>query len=239
MKNNIISYLRKFRRLSRIILRKDYFTSIDCYVPKKRFGSENGGWHVAISDIDANSIVLSFGLGEDISFDHDLIDYFDLKVYGFDPTPKSIKWIKSLVLKKNFQFREIGIANFDGTVKFYPPKNPEHVSHTIFSSCSNTDQYIEVPVESIGTISQKLNVHTIDIMKMDIEGAEYDVISNLKITNIRPKQILVEFHHRFLSDGVNKTKLAVYQLRSLGYRLFYVSSNGEEYSFIYDPYKKL
>ena len=44
-------------------------------------------------------------------------------------------------------------------------------------------------------------------MKMDIEGAEYDVINNLIETSVRPKQILVEFHHRFEGVELYKTKM--------------------------------
>ena len=72
-------------------------------------------------------------------------------------------------------------------------------------------------------------------MKMDIEGAEYNVINNLIETSVRPKQILVEFHHRFEGVELYKTKNAVQKLRSIGYRLFFVSPTGQEYSFIYDP----
>jgi len=39
---------------------------------------------------------------------------------------------------------------------------------------------------------------------MDIEGAEYEVIDDLIASGIRPKQILVEFHHRFKNVGVKK-----------------------------------
>ena len=162
-----------------------------------------------------------------------------MKVHGFDPTPKSIKWIESQEIRKNFTLHKIGIANFNGTIRFYPPENPDHVSHSILKSSSNENLSIEVPVKNISTILEELNINNIDIMKMDIEGAEYDIINDLQTTNIRPKQILVEFHHRFKWVGVNKTKIAVHELRSMGYRLFYISPSGEEYSFIYDPFKRL
>ena len=78
MKEIIRYYLRKFRRILRIIFRKDYYTTIDCSLNNKNFGTEYGGWNIIINDIDADTIVFSFGLGEDISFDYDLIDNFEL-----------------------------------------------------------------------------------------------------------------------------------------------------------------
>lgn len=68
---------------------------------------------------------------------------------------------------------------------------------------------------------------------MDIEGAEYQVIRELLESNIRPTQILVEFHHRFSGIGVKKTRIAIAQLNKMGYCLFSVSSRtGEEFGFI-------
>ena len=37
----------------------------------------------------------------------------------------------------------------------------------------------------------------IDILKMDIEGAEYDVIDDIINSPVPIAQVLIEFHHRF------------------------------------------
>lgn len=77
--------------------------------------------------------------------------------------------------------------------------------------------------------------HThIDIIKMDIEGAEYDVIKDIHNSDIRPKQILVEFHHRFPGVGIKKTKEAIDSLRSIGYKMFSISDTNEEFCFVLD-----
>lgn len=39
--------------------------------------------------LNSNSIVYSFGVGEDISFDEEVIHEFGCPVYAYDPTPKS------------------------------------------------------------------------------------------------------------------------------------------------------
>lgn len=69
---------------------------------------------------------------------------------------------------------------------------------------------------------------------MDIEASEYDVIPDiLNSPEIRIKQILVEFHHRFPEVGVEMTQKAIDQLNKHGFRLFWVSANGENYAFIH------
>jgi hypothetical protein len=76
----------------------------------------------------------------------------------------------------------------------------------------------------------------IDILKMDIEGAEYDVIDDLLRSEIEIHQLLIEFHHRFPSLGIKKTRQAVEKLRNAGFALFNVSQIGEEFSFINTKY---
>ena len=79
---------------------------------------------------------------------------------------------------------------------------------------------------------KELGHSRIDIIKMDIEGAEYDVIKDIYESDIRPVQILIEFHHRFPGVGIKKTKEAIGCIKSMGYQLFSVSATNEEYCFI-------
>ena len=48
------------------------------------------GFYLNPEFINEKSIIYSFGIGEDISFDLSLIKEFDCNVFGFDFTPKSI-----------------------------------------------------------------------------------------------------------------------------------------------------
>ena len=90
---------------------------------------------------------------------------------------------------------------------------------------------ISVPVKKLATIMDELGHDRIDILKMDIEGAEYDVIDDIAHSSIRPQQILVEFHHRFPGVGIAKTKKAIDRIRAMGYGLFSVSKTQEEFCF--------
>lgn len=235
----IINILRKARRFIKIIAGKDYYTSLDVALNNKKIGSKHCGWNVAMDHLNKDLKILSFGLGEDVSFDFDLANKHNALVHGFDPTPKSIEWVKSQKLPNSFILHEYGLADFNGTIEFYPPQNPDHISYSTVDRPSSPSESIVVPVKNITTIVNDLELKRIDILKMDIEGSEYNVIDDLLLTDIRPKQLLVEFHHRFLGIGMIKTKDIIYKLRGKGYRIFSISENAEEYSFIYDPDKKL
>ncbi|MCF6242827.1 MAG: FkbM family methyltransferase, partial [Bacteroidales bacterium] len=81
-------------------------------------------------------------------------------------------------------------------------------------------------------IMQKLQHKQINLLKMDIEGAEYLAIEDMIKKEIKPHQLLIEFHYRFENIGLKATKTAIKNLRKFGFQVFYVSKTGEEVSFI-------
>lgn len=225
--------VRKLKTLVQIALGREPLIIPDVRCAKKKFGSDYGGWEIVPGNINSCSVVYSFGVGEDASFDIALIQRYDLTIHAFDPTPKSIAWVGKQNFPSNFVLHEYGIAAFDGKVSFNPPENPDHVSHTLLHRPATQTDAISVSVKKLSTIMKELGHNHIDIIKMDIEGAEYEVITDIHRSNIRPEQILVEFHHRFPGVGVAKTKEAIDTIRSMGYQLYHVSDSNEEYCFIY------
>ncbi|MER8595864.1 FkbM family methyltransferase [Mesorhizobium sp. M1182] len=225
--------LRAARRAIRYLAGHDFFVSPDYKCAYERFGSGYGGWDVAGGILDKESIVYSFGVGEDASFDIGLMHRFGMDVHAFDPTPKSIAWVRGQAFPVQFKLHEYGLADFDGDILFKPPENPSHVSHTILERPQTDAQSVSLPVKRLSTIMRELGHKRIDLMKMDIEGAEYCVIEDLGRTDVRPKQLLVEFHHRFPAVGAQKSLDAIAKLKALGYGLFSVSPTGEEYSFLH------
>jgi hypothetical protein len=89
-----------------------------------------------------------------------------------------------------------------------------------------------VQVRRISSVQQILGHARIDLLKMDIEGAEYEVIDDLLAGPVPVRQLLVEFHHRWPEVGIAKTRTAIRKLNAAGYRIFSVSPSGEEYGFL-------
>ena len=224
--------LTKLLRIRKVLSGKDFFASEQIHIPKITFGNSGANFTIASNQLNTSSVVYSFGVGTDISFDLSLIEKYNLTVFAFDPTPKSIAWIKSQQLPKEFILNEYGLAHYDGTAQFTPPDNPNHVSHSIIESPSKKPNAFSVEVRTLSTIMKELGHDHIDVLKMDIEGAEYDVIENILNAKLNIKQWLIEFHHRFESIGVQKTKNAISLLNQNGYKIFDVSDTGEEFSFI-------
>lgn len=220
----IRSLIRRFRH--------NPLHSVDVTASFRFIGTEYGGWPL-LDVTPQGSLLLSFGVGEDISFDLGAIKEFDCTVHGFDPTPKSIEWIKRQSVPRGFHFHALGLADRDGVVDFYPPENEQHVSFSAEpASSSQQAQPFKGEVRRLATILERLCLAEPYILKMDIEGFEYDVIEDIVNSGIRPRQWLVEFHHGRGDQGRAKTMKAVTKLQSCGYKIFFVSSTGREYGFV-------
>ena len=227
----MIKFFRYIKRICKVIIGKDFFEKVDVRIYNKTFGIDCS-WVIVPNLINKDSVIYSFGVGTDISFDLAIIEHFGAKAKAFDPTPQSIEWVKSQLIPSEFLLYEYGLSNYDGEAVFYPPENPDFISHSLIEKEKTKDKAFKIKVKRLRTIMKELGDDHIDLLKMDIEGAEYDVIKDMMNSNIKPSQILVEFHHRFPNVGIRKSQEAIKNLREIGYKLFSISSSGEEYSFI-------
>ncbi len=221
--------LEKIKKIKRVIEGKDFFYAPSIQKNSRKIGSEYGGWWISTDEINNRPLtIFSFGLGEDISFDIDMMKQYKCTLHGFDPTPKSIKYIESLNLDQNFHFYKYALSDKNGTLSFNLPVNDDHISGSLEEiSSSNT---IQVKCKNLQSICKELNIKDIDILKMDIEGSEYKVLENMIDSNIYPDQVLVEYHHFFKSISNDQTKKSIDLLLNNKYELFKIE--GYNYSFI-------
>ncbi len=200
-------------------------------------------WRICPVGIDRNSAVFSLGVGDDIGFDRGLITDYNCNVHAFDPTPRSIEWIESQDFPQQFHFYPYAIGGRDGIMKLFPrmPKGkPSSTMLTVMNEgVKEAGEGIDVTVKRLSTLMAELGVFHIDILKMDIEAAEYEVIDDFLAAHLPVYQLLVEFHHRFSSVPVQKTRDTLDKLYKAGYRIFYITEKAREYSFIHlDTYEK-
>jgi FkbM family methyltransferase len=158
----------------------------------KRLGTHYGGWWIDLDLVSDKSIVYSVGIGEDASFDIELLKEKNCLIHGFDPTPRSIEWVEEQKLSENFVFHSYGIGSTDSIVDFYPPERKDWISHSIIMNPKV--EPIKVKLRCLSSIMKELQHDHIDLLKMDIEGAEYEVLDSIIFNNINIEQICAEFH---------------------------------------------
>jgi FkbM family methyltransferase len=235
---------RAVRRAQRYV---DRWRGKECVPPvqvkcnKEYHGTEYGGYMICPDGLHADSIVYAFGLGGDISFELSIIDKYGLTVAAFDPSPESIRFVKSEPRPEQLKLYEYGLADYDGIARFAPlfldhskRRQRKRISnnYTILDMPASESAAVEFPVHRLQTVMDLLGHDHIDILKLDIEGAEYAVIKDLVQADKPIDQILVEVHHRFKSLDVTDTRNLIRTLNEKGYKIFHVSDHWRDYAFI-------
>jgi FkbM family methyltransferase len=230
----IPNVLRVGRRALRSLVGRDLFYRREIAVERLHLGLPGADWCVCPTGLGPASIVYSFGVGEDVSFELDLIERYRIQVHAFEPTPRSLAWVRSQALPKTFILHELGLASWDGVASFTPPLDPSHVSYSMVRG-DRDGSAISAPVNRLATIAAALGHTRIHLLKMDIEGGEYGVLPDIVASGLEIDQLLVEFHHRWGFIGVGETKRTIALLKRAGYRIANVSPNGCEFTLLRYP----
>tara|TARA_B100000575_G_scaffold184579_1_gene148453 strand:- start:8201 stop:8824 length:624 start_codon:yes stop_codon:yes gene_type:complete len=188
-------------------------------------GTDYGGWIVDLDMIPQGSTVISAGVGEDISFDLEIIKRYSCHIIGIDPTPKSHKFIQSQNKLKNFTLLKKALTHKnDDIVKLFKNTNPDHVSESELFKHHAVSQYDYHLAETISLPFLFGKHDNISLIKMDIEGSEYSVIENLKTIPDSVRQICVEFHHFCLDKTLEDTIRCIEHIQSFGFSKIYEKS---------------
>jgi len=221
-------------RVVRYLMGRELLVRPQVSLRSERHGGGFATWTVVPELLGPDSVVYSVGVGRDVSFDLSLIDRFGVTVHAFDPTPRSRDWVRGQDLPAGFVFHEVGLAATDGSASFRPPADDDHVSYAMTATTDDAGDSIRAPVRRLTTLMQDLGHDRLDLLKLDIEGGEYEVLEDLVRQSVKVDQLLVEFHHRMPEFGVEKTKQAIARLNDAGFRIFDVAPGGEDYGFVYE-----
>lgn len=228
-------------------------------------GSAFHGYHLPEHFLSSDSVCYCIGAGEDISFDTELKVIYDAQVYIFDPTPEGINHFQKLKECTNMNqaltlessvpftyrisaehldsitFVEIGVWDQTATLKFFAPQREDYASHSLYLFKESND-YIEAPVDRLSNLMNKLGHTTVDVVKLEIEGAEYTVIDTIVEDNLDVKSILVEFdevHHANDKAFHFRIKKTCDKLKKAGYVLVHSTDSLKRTFLRQDVYDRL
>jgi FkbM family methyltransferase len=230
-----------------------------------RLGSEYGGWVFEDAPDLYGSTIISCGLGEDASFDVEFAVRYNAKVILVDPTPRALAHFDGIIsslgqpkkrsyvnsgkepisaypletIAKDMLVLEPSAVWRENThLKFFLPRNPEHVSHSIVNyqnGYAADGAHIEVPAVTIEHLVGKYALNDLPLIKLDIEGAEVEVIERMASTSVRPRQILIEFDELTVPSARSRRRAesADRCLRQMGY-LCRFTDNRSNFLYVFD-----
>ncbi|MFN8301079.1 MAG: FkbM family methyltransferase [Saprospiraceae bacterium] len=234
---------------------------IEPLVKTERLGSPYGGWIVPENWFDRHSICYLVGAGEDISFDLALVARYQSRAWIIDPTPRAEnhfeRWKNQTEIGQpgecstcpgghyppfpadligQITFCPVGLWNEDTTLRFFAPRNEAYVSHSLVN-LQRSEKHIEVPVKKLGTLMKELGHSRIDLLKIDVEGAEYQVLEAMLADNIEVDVLCIEYDETASNhlDGAYITRIE-HSLQSLiqaGFRVIARESNCHNYTLVH------
>jgi FkbM family methyltransferase len=185
-----------------------------------RIGSAGGGWWIPSNRLAADSICYCIGAGEDISFDLGLVERYACRVWTVDPTPRAREYVESLDCSPRVTFLPVGVASVPGEFKFYVPRNPNHVSHSI-KNLQGTSEYFLAKCVTIPGLMVALGHEHVDLIKLDVEGAEHGVLLSMLAKGIMPSLVCVEFDQ---PCSLHSMRATVGAMKAVGYRVIKVEA---------------
>lgn len=176
-------------------------------------------WTICERGIGSASRVLSAGAGHDISFEKALISRYGCRVVLLDPSPTGVATVEHENLPaQQLTFLPVGLAGVDGPVGFDEPADAAEGSFV--GGATRGAGAREFLCKTLSTVMREFDWAEIDLLKIDIEGFEFDVLHDMLKRRLKVRQICVEFHHgeRF-GRSRGATARMILALRKGGYDL--------------------
>ena len=202
----------------------EFEPTVKCRTSLRVFGENDGrktlcGFRDMLLEKTIPLVIYSFGSNNEDSFERAILEECNAVgktciVSTFDPTSEPPP--KSLQLE-TYTFFSLGLGASDGLVRV-----------CVTDSCKEDGEFLIRPVRTLGSIMQALNHNFVDVLKIDIEGAEFesilevvDVGGKLFVENLpsRMSRNFMEFIGR-MSRTATSWSFAFSAFHQCGFRIF-------------------
>ena len=188
-------------------------------VPTVLLGSVDQ-WAIPTGSLVADSFIVSAGVGHSITFEQDIVARFGAKVVLLDPSPTGVATIERLSDRRNIEFMPLGLAAASGELRFGLPDRADEGS---FRKGSAADG-VSFGCTTLSDIMRQHGRTRIDLLKIDVEGFEYEIIQSIFDNHLSVEQICVEIHHNreiSIDQTVADAARLIFRLARHGYRVVY------------------
>ncbi len=158
-------------------------------------GSPYGGWVIPGGMIEPSWICYSVGAGGDIGFDLDLIERYGITVRAFDAVAGYVEdAIAQAAGESRFTAHHAAIATGDGPLRMQLTHDP-HSRSVSSAGLYESARFVELPGRTLSSLMAELGDDHIDLLKLDIEGGEYELMPTLSLRDLGAKVFAVQLHH--------------------------------------------
>lgn len=179
-----------------------------------------------VDRLSSESVVIDCGLGFDADFSQNMIAQYGLTSYGFDPTRKHQPGLEEIARASGgrFHFEHAAVGPEHRMVTFHESR--ENVSGSVLDGHRNvqadTITSYDVQMITIAEAIERAGAERVRLVKVDIEGLEYECIEDLPDALLRSvDQWLIEYHHDSVAGfPFRRTRAHLRRFRALGFDVF-------------------
>jgi len=159
-----------------------------------RLGSQGCGWWVPAEVVRPGAVAYCAGAGEDISFDLEL-HRRGMDVVTIDPTPRAVAHVATVHPGGDrFTFVPVGLWYERAELTFHAPADARDVSHSVMDlQHTGLERAFTASVDSLAGIMAANGHDHVDLLKVDIEGAESAVLPRLARDGPHPQVVCFEY----------------------------------------------
>jgi FkbM family methyltransferase len=177
-------------------------------------GSSYGGWVLPCDLIEPTWTCYLVGAGGDISFDLELIHRYGVKVRSFDAVADYVETARADAREEpRFSAHHAAIASTDGPIRMQVTHDP-HSQSVSAAQLYDSHSFVELPGRSLPSLMAELGDEQVELLKLDIEGSEYDVLPRLDLPGMGVKVFATQLHH---TGTVAQARELIALLRDQGY----------------------
>ena len=173
------------------------------------------GHHLFTQPLSKKAVVIDLGAFKG-DFSKYISQQFQCKIFAIEANP--IVFPETYHDKNVIKFNK-AITDKNGIIRFYLANNPE--GNSIFQSHRDANgSFVEVEGITLSSFLAEQGIKYVDILKVDIEGAEIQLFNNLDdIVLNKIGQITIEFHDFITELDITQEVLSIKnRLKQLGFK---------------------
>lgn len=185
----------------------------DSSVRLQDVGTPYGGWLVP-DYLDASWTCYCVGIGGDVSLERHLLERGCL-VRSVDPVERFvIEAREELAGFPRFTAHHAAVADADGTLLMQ--RHHEPVSSSLSGArLYDSSAVVPVPARSLRSLMEENEDSGLDLLKLDVEGMEYELIPALGLRELGVRVLCTQLHH---NRGPAAARALIRALQADGYR---------------------
>jgi len=169
-------------------------------------------------DLNLKNLNICFDIGSNVGL---FTKYLKLnncnKVFCFEPNKMAFNSLqKNLKYESELELFNLAVSHNNESLRLYIDTNNSLIS----SAHDIKNNYYDVESITLKDIFERNKIQNVDLVKIDIEGMEFDLIENLEESIFEKiDKFLIEYHDFYFTDGIQKLEKLKSKLNHMGYNI--------------------